>query len=214
MKKLVIGLVILTVLVLLYRQHRKIQNYKDTAQLQAVELSTLKDSVKTIRQKNGALSYAVQSVEVEKRNLRQSLEMAGVEIKDLRQKEIRWRKLNSVLQAELESKGSGQAEIIKTETITETDTIVKGNFEWNNDYLFLDGDITESNISFDYRYNTPIQIFTSEKKKETIITVSLADPNASIISANSITISKKRKWYQKTWVWGAAGFVTGIMVAK
>jgi hypothetical protein len=199
---------------LFFWQNKQIRNYKDTAQLQAVELSTLKDSVKTIQQKNGELSFQIQSVEVEKRNLKESLELAGFEIKGLKEKEIRWRKINSVLKAELESKGSGQTEIIKTEIITETDTIIQGNFAWNNKYLNLSGDIEKNLISFDYRYNTPINIFTSEKKKETIITVSLADPNASIISASSITVSHKRKWYEKPWVWGIAGITTGILISK
>ncbi|MCK9326347.1 MAG: hypothetical protein M0P69_12720 [Bacteroidales bacterium] len=214
MKQLLIITGVFVIAALFYHQQRQIQSYKDTAQLQSVELSTLKDSVKVIHQKNGALSYQVKAVEVEKRNLRESLEIAGYEIKDLKEKEIRWRKITSTLRAELESKGTGQTEIIKTEIVTETDTIIQGNFAWNNKYLFLDGKINENLISFDYRYNTPINIFTSEKKKETIVTVSLADPNASIISANSITISKKRKWYQKPWVWGAAGLATGIIVAK
>ena len=173
------------------------------------------DSVRVIHEKNGTLSYQVQAVEVEKRNLRHALETAGYEIKDLKEKEIRWRQVNATLRAELESKGSGQTDI-KPDTVivSKTDTIIKGSFIWNNNFLKLDGTIHENLISFDYRYNTPIEIFTSEKKKETIITVSLSDPNAAIISANSITISKKTPWYKKPWVWGAAGLATGIIVTK
>lgn len=215
MKNLALGLAVLVVLVLFYIQQRQLRSYKDTSQIQAVELSTMKDSVRTIKQKNGQLSFQVQSVEVEKRNLKESLEIAGYEIKDLKEKEIRWRNLNSVLRAELESKGSGQTEITTdTIIINETDTIIKGNFQWNNNFLKLDGNISDRIISFDYVYNTPIDIFTSEKKKETVITVSLKDPNASIISANSITVSHKRKWYEKPWVWGLAGFTTGVLIAK
>ncbi len=77
MKNLALGLAVLVALGLFYIQQRQLRNYKDTSQLQAVELSMFKDSVKTIQQKNGDLSFQIKSVEVEKRNLRESLEIAA-----------------------------------------------------------------------------------------------------------------------------------------
>jgi chaperonin cofactor prefoldin len=203
------------VISIFFMQRCKLLEYKDTAQIQAVELSTLKDSVRVIRQKNGELSYQVKAVEVEKRNLRQSLEVAGYEIKDLKAQEIKWRKITSTLRAELESKGSGQAEIVR-DTIHEnrTDTIFQNNFKWNNDYLFLSGNVNRDFVNFDYRYRTALDIVTFEKKRETVVSVSLDDPNASVVSSSSITISHKRKWYEKPWIWGLAGFTTGIIISR
>jgi hypothetical protein len=210
-----IGLLLTSLVAAIFYYKHQARKFQDMTQLQAVELSTLQDSVRIIKQKNGDLNFQVQTVEVEKRNLKESLQIAGYEIKDLKEKEIRWRKLNSVLNAELESKGSGETEIKHdTVIVNQTDTIIKGNFAWNNNFLELDGNIKENLISFDYRYNTPIDIFTSEKKKETIITVSLADPNASIISANSITVFHEKRFWEKPWIWGLAGFTTGIIISR
>ena len=214
MKKLLVGLIFLIVGALFYWQHRQIQNYKDTAQLQAVELSMFKDSVRVIKQKNGDLSYQVKSVEIEKRNLKESLEIAGFEINDLKEKEIRWRKLNNILKAQLEASDSGQTVIKDTVLIVENDTIKAGSFQVNNNYLLFNGLIKKDSLDWDYKYNVEFNFFQQTKKNETIVTVALNDPKAEITSMNSITISHKKRFYQKPWIWGLAGFTTGILISK
>ncbi len=214
MKNLALGLAVLVALGLFYIQQRQLRNYKDTSQLQAVELSMFKDSVKTIQQKNGDLSFQVKAVEVEKRNLKESLEIAGYEIKDLKEKEIRWRKLNSVLQAKLEATDSGQTVIKDTILIVENDTVRAGSFQVNNNYLLFNGLIKKDSLDWDYRYNVEFNFFQQTKKKETVVTVALNDPNAEITSMNSITISHKKKFYERPLVWVVAGFTTGVLISK
>ena len=70
------------------------------------------------------------------------------------------------------------------------------------------------NQSFDYNYRTKLNIIQTKQRKETLVSVMLSDPNASIITANSITVTNKRKWYEKPWVWGVAGITTGFLIAK
>jgi hypothetical protein len=214
MKKLLIVLAVLVVAALFYRQHRELRNYKDTAQLQAVELSMFKNSVKVIQEKNGDLNFQVQAVQVEKRNLKESLELAGFKIKDLKEKEIRWRKLNSVLQAKLEASDSGQTVIRDTFLIVENDTVRAGSFQVNNNYLLFNGLIKKDSLDWDYRYNVEFDFFQQKIKNETLVTVALNDPNAEITSMNGITISHKKKFYERPIVWAVAGLATGIIISK
>ena len=67
---------------------------------------------------------------------------------------------------------------------------------------------------FDYKYKTGISIIQEQKKKETIVSVALTDPNAAIVSANSITVKHEKKWHEKRWVWAVAGLTTGVLIAK
>jgi|GEM_PF-1791305 len=212
------GLLFLSLVGIIFYYKYEARNFKDTAQLQAVELSMFKDSVRIVKQENGQLNFQIQSVEVEKRNLKESLEISGFEIKDLKEKEIRWRKINSTLKAELESVGSGIAGLKDTlylvETELKTDTVFQQNFTWNNEYLCLRGNVREDELFFNYRYSTPVEIISSKKKKETVITFTLKDPNANIINASSITLEDEKKFYERPSVWAVVGVIAGIVIAK
>lgn len=214
MKKFILPILAIIILIVFIIQHRKLERFKTTSQLQAVELSTIKDSVKVIKRKNGELSYQVQSSEVDKRNLKEALEIAGYDIKKLKESEIRYRKLNSILKAQLEAKDSGQTVIRDTLLIVENDTIKAGSFQVNNHFLLFNGLIKRDSLNWDYRYNVEFDFFHETNKNKTVVTVALNDPKAEIISMNSITISHKRRWYEKPWVWGAAGIATGILISK
>lgn len=200
----------------------KLNNLSDTNQLQAVELSTLKDSVSTYIDKNGELVSKLESVEIEKSNLKESLNIAGYDVKDLKAKNIKWRKLNDILKFKLESAGSGSVELNDTIYITNSptsdevvsDTINAKTFKWSNDYLSLTGDVKDNRLSFDYIYKTDVKLFKEERRKETIVTVLLSDPQASVTSANSIIIKHKQKWWNKWYIWTAVGLTGGILIAK
>ena len=194
----------------------KLEKAKDTIQLQNVQISYHKDTIYSYQNKEGELVAKINSVEVDKSNLKKALDIAGIEIKDLKANDIKWRNLVSILEMKLEAAGQGTTTVIDTFKIIETDTVYfqKVN-NWTNNYLSL-YDMTIENKEFDFKYNykTPIKLFTEETKNVTIVTASLPDPEARITSANSIIISKKKKWYEKGWVWGTAGLATGIFIAK
>lgn len=206
-------------------QHRKINKMGDANQLQAVELSTLKDSVLVYKSKSGELTYKLSSVEIEKGNLKRSLEFAGFDIKDLKERDIKWRKVTAALRAELAATGHGETTVTDTFRIEparpghsggKTDTVYFSKVsDWSNSYLSLfNSKIENSRLKFDYSYKTGISILQTQNRKATIVSVSLTDPNAAIVSGNSITIKHKKKIWERGWLWVAVGFGTGILISR
>lgn len=197
-------------------QHLRINHWKDANQLQAVELSTLKDSVSVYQSKTGELTYKLTSVEIEKSNLKRSLEFAGFDIKELKERDIAWRKVTAALRAELAATGHVETTVTDTFRIVEKDTVYfqKVN-NWSNNYLSLfNAEIANKKLDFDYRYTTGIDFLTSGTRKETVVSVILSDPNASISTANSITVTHKKKIWERGWVWAVVGLTGGILIAK
>jgi hypothetical protein len=194
----------------------KVNRLSADKQLQAVELSTLKDSVLVYKSKSGELTYKLTSVEIEKGNLKESLEIAGFDIKALRAKDIEWRKITNALKVELAAAGHGQTTVTDTFRIEKTDTIYYSRVDdWTNNYLSLfNSKIEKNRLNFDYSYRTGISILQTQNRKATIVSVSLTDPNAAIVSANSITIVPKKTIWQKWWLWAAVGLTGGILIAK
>jgi hypothetical protein len=70
-------------------QNHKINKLSDLSQIQAVELSTLHDSVQVVKSKNGELTYKVTATEIEKGNLKKSLDLLGYDLKDFKNREIK-----------------------------------------------------------------------------------------------------------------------------
>lgn len=198
-------------------QHRRINHYKDVSQLQAVELSTLKDTVKVYRNKAGDLTSKFNSIEVDRDNLKRSLEFAGFDIKELNERDINWRKVTSALRMQLAATGHVETDI-KPDTfrIENTDTVYFSTVEpWSNQYLSIfNGEIVKKKLVFDYRYQTRISIIPTPGRKETIVNVFLTDPKAEITSANSITIKHKKQIWERGWLWAVVGFGTGILISR
>lgn len=200
---------------------REARNFKDMAQVKAVELSTIKDSVRVLQQKNGDLSFKFNAVEVEKRNLREALEISGYEIKDLKEKEIKYRKLIAVLELEIQGYGEGQSdvkdtiEIIKTET--KTDTIyVQLIRDWSDSRLNLfDMRIQNGKFNFGYTYNIEdMDLFVEDRKDSYVVTATFNQPGLNVISGNSIVIQNKKGFFEKPVIWGVAGFLGGYLITK
>lgn len=195
-------------------QYLLIERYRNVSQIQAVELSILNDSVAVYKSKNGELTYKLTSAVIDRENLREALEVAGENIKVLKQKDIEWRNITNMLRMRLEAAGSGEIAVVDTFFVCQTDTVLFGKFNWSNNYLFLKGTIKDEKLNFDYRYQTGIQIIQQAKKREQVVSVMLTDPNAAIISGNSITVKNPRKWWDRWWLFGVAGLTTGILIAK
>lgn len=189
--------------------------YKEN-QIKSIELSTLKDTVSVYRDKSGELSYKLSVVEVSHSNLKSSLEAAGFEIRKLKDKDISWRKLTNALRMQLAATGTGQSTVIDTFRIEKTDTVYYSKIEplSNNHLSLFNSKIENSKLFFDYQYQTGISVLQETKRKETIVTIMLTDPNASITTANSITVKQERKWFQKPLLWCVAGFGLGVLVFR
>lgn len=209
----VLGMALIMLSIILL-QHRRIEKLKDISQVQAVELSMLNDSVSAFKSKNDELTYKLSSVKIEKDNLKESLELSGYEIKELKRREINYKKINSALQLELQVSGAGHATIVDTITVINgIDTANVRTFKWTNNYLSLTGSI-DNRLNFNYFYKSGIQIIQYKQRKQQMVAVILNDPNASVTTGNNIVITKERKWYEKPWVWGIAGLAGGVVIAK
>lgn len=214
MKKYLIVVNVIVIMTLIIWQEIRIVRLNDKAQLQAVELAALKDSVSVYRGKNGELTYKLISVEIDKGNLKESLEIAGFEIEKLKAENIKLRNVVQAMKIEMESSGSGEVVLKDTVLIEKTDTVRYSAFNWSNDYLKLSGKVFQDRMNFEYSYRTDIDFITEKRKKETIVTVCLSDPNATIVSGRSISIKRKKNLFDRWWLWAAAGVGTGIIISK
>jgi len=213
---LFILIVVVVVLVIVMRE--KIQNLRSDIQLKNVELSTLKDSVTSYKTKSGELYAKISVVEVEKRNLKESLKLMDFNIKDLKEKDVKWRKITNALKLELQSSGSGETLVRDTFYVTKdslvTDTVWYTRVDnWTNNYLSLsNAKIQDKRFTFDYNYNTGINLIVEGSRRKPVVTATLTDPYANITHGSSISVPHKTKWYEKPLLWGAAGLLTGIII--
>ena len=189
---------------------------REISNLQAVEISTLRDSVKTVVTKNGLLTFQVASAEIQKNQLKDALDLAGYDIKSLNEREIEYRKINSILKARLEATGSITTTVRDTFTVVKTDTVrYQSLASTSNGFLSIfDASIRYQKLNFSYRYNVDFDFFQTTHKNKTVVSVMLTDPNAEIISANSIIVTHKKRFFQKPWFWAVTGFTTGLIIAK
>ncbi len=189
---------------------------RNISNIQALEISMLRDSVKTVVDKHGQMTFQVASADIEKKQLKDALELAGYDIKKLREREVEYRRINALLKARLEATGSIISTVRDTFTVVKTDTILFQTVDSStNGFLSIfDATIQNQKLDFSYRYNVNLDFFQTTKKNKTTVSVMLNDPNAKITSANSITVTHKKKFYQKPWVWAVAGFASGLFIAK
>lgn len=204
---------VLIILVLGFKQCQ-LNKERDKNQIANVQLAALNDSVVQYKSQNGDLTAKIISVTVESDNRKKALEEAGFELKELRARDIKWRDVVFALKAQIQAQGGGQIVLRDTLIISKTDTIKKANFDWDNKFLFLSGNITGKDMQFKYTYKTSIDLLSEKKGKSYVVSAYLSDPQATITTANSITIVPKKKW----WGWDAlkfgAGIGLGILIAK
>jgi hypothetical protein len=214
----IIGVIALCLIIILFVyigfQHRKVNKLESINQLQAVQLSVLNDTVSVYKSKSGDLTFKLTSVEIERNNLKESLEIAGFDIKKLKSGDIEWRRITNALKLKLETVGSGTVQLHDTTYIHSQDSTKATYFNVANNYLTFDASIINRDVSYQYYYRTGIEILQTPKRSNILVSVSLMDPNAAITSANSITITHKNKWWEKPWLWGIIGFGTGVLISK
>jgi len=214
-----IGLIVVFSVVL-FVQHIKINRLNDDVQIKNVELSTLKDTVLTVVTRNGQLISTVNSVQIEKDNIKESLQAMGLDLKALKDENIKLKTLNFVLNAQLTSSGDVATPTKDTFRIPDDGgdsirySIVS---DWTDTRLSLfNGIVENNNLTFDYTYNLRFKLLSNTEKNKTIVTFVPDDKTGKTIisSANSITIINKKKWYERGWVWAVAGVTGGILIAK
>ena len=125
----------------------------------------------------------------------------------LKEDNIKWKNISNTLKLELQSIGNIKTTIVDTFRIEKIDTVYYSHVaDWSNKYLSIsNARIEKKELFMDYEYRTGISIFQEPKKKGTIVTVSLTDKKASIISANSFTVTPKKTIFDKWWLWTTIG---------
>jgi len=122
----------------------------------------------------------------------------------------------------------GQLSVIKSDTVTLYDTITitsSGDtlksrvFNYDDSFLTMNGIIHKNTLSFTHSYQVA---FTSDqywkrqglmKPKTLVVDFTLADPNASMTSAQSLYIlPPPKKVYERNSFWGLTGFIVGLLV--
>jgi hypothetical protein len=97
-----------------------------------------------------------------------------------------------------------------TTIITKTDTIKYQKFKFNDDWLILNGKVSDSKLIFDsLQVNNKYKIEIGDEKvglfkKEKKVYVINENPHTSTNDLQSFVLNDKKKWYQKD-VWKIAG---------
>jgi hypothetical protein len=203
------------VALLLLVQSCKIKKLEKANQLQAVEIMTAKDSVKTMVTKNGEMYFDMIAATVDASALKNALAENGLVIKELRARGIAINQIVSTLKAQLAVAGH--------DTINLRDTIINvvngtplpaQSFNWTNTFLSLSGLINDKRLVMDYIYKTDLTMIQTQKGKSVMVTGYLSDPNARIVTGSSIIVTHKVHWYEKPWIWGVAGMGLGYYLCK
>jgi len=190
--------------------NRSLSRSKSELRLKNVEISTLKDSVKVLMSKNGDLTFKFQSVQIESKERKDALELLGFELSDLRQRDIKQKNIISALNAKLSASGSGTMIMKDSIVYIKGDSVKVSYGKWTNNYLTLNPFLIGNNLDFDYLYEAKISLI----QEKNIVSAIISDPNAKIVTANSITIENKKRWWDKWYFYLAAGSVIGYEIAK
>ena len=207
----IIGILLIVIIV----QYFNNKSLRKTNQIQSVELLTANDSAKMYKTKTGEMYFEINAAVVERNALRSSLINAGFEIKDLRQKDIEWRNVTSVLKAKLEASGSAVITLHDTVYIDSTGVKIPAkDFAWSNNHLSLNGLIKAKTAEIDYEYQIGLNAFTETKGKNTKITLFTDDPKATISTGYQINVINKTPFYKKWYVWAGIGLAGGYFISK
>ena len=202
---------VLIVLALIGLQKCQTNRLKDQIQLQNVQIATANDSVYIYKSKSGKLTAKLASVQVESDNANKALELAGIDYKNM---DVKWRDIVFALKAELQASGSGTTVLRDTIWKNSVDTIYGSKFTVANKFLTFNASIVKKDVSYNYIYRTPIDLISEKKGNNYVVSAYLGDPNARIISANSITIVPKKSWWGWKWVSAGIGLGTGYLIFK
>ena len=212
--KVLIGITICIILIALILQYFRINKLVKQNQIQAVELMLTSDSVKVLTTKNGEIYFKIQSVTIEANALKASLQAMEVDAKNLKSKNVTLGNIVSVLRQELFVQGHDTIPLKDTMVVSNALKIGARKFNWTNSYLSLSGLILNKNLELDYFYRTELTSVTERKGNKSIVTVSLSDPAARIVTGSQIIVVNSKKWWDKWYLYTLLGAGIGIWVAK
>ncbi len=202
----------------------KINKLEDDIQIKNVRISTMQDSVLTYATKTGQLVSKVNSVEIDKRNLKYSLQEIGFNLKEVKNANVKLRNVVAALKAEIKATGSVSTPVIDTFIVytkdsTKPNEIDSVNYmkvkDWSDGKLSVfDGNIIDNELNFDYQYYLQLKLLVDEQKKGFTVTAVTDTTTTKFVSGNSIFVRDKKKWYERPAVWGVTGILAGVLIAK
>lgn len=206
---------ILILILLLSAQQCQLNRQQKELELKNIKISTLSDSVNIFRDKNDHLTFRIQAIQVEESNNKEALKQAGWDIKDLRARNIRANDVISALRSELVASGSGTITLHDTIHVAIHDTVRSLVGSWSNNFLSIYPRITGKQMDFSYKYQTGIDVLSTQTHKgTTVINIALQDTSAHITTGNAIIFRQPRKWYNNRWLWFGLGAAGGVFLAK
>ena len=215
--KITFAAIIGVLLILLAVTGWQLDQFKTKYQVASVQLMVKSDSVTTLITKTGEAYAKVKSVTVERDAAKGSLDAMGIELKSLKLKNVNYKDLVEVLRADIKSSSKHDTIRLKDTTYTRParPPTKSQTYYWTNDFLTLWGSITGKIMDSNYIYKTSIISATEQIGKKSVVTISLSDTNARIITGSQIVIiPAPTKLWEKPWVWGAVGLVAGHYVFK
>lgn len=216
MKNWIIFILTAVTIITVLSMNYVIKNLKQTIQLQSAELVSVKNEVLELTTKNGQLYYEIETVQVEKTNMKKALDILGLENSELKKMNIQAKNTIAALEIIIEHSSTGQTTVVDTLYIENTDTVYYQKVNPFNDgnLSLYNGKVVRGDLSFDYTYNLALQQIIHKRKKDVIVTIVTDSPNAKIIAGKSVTIKSIKKWYEQQWLWGVAGFLGGYLITK
>lgn len=211
--KWIITIIVVFVIASEWYQYVDRANLRRDKEISDVKVMLATDSVKTFKDKAGEAYAKLNSVLIEKSALSQSLLSMGQTNKKLSSENIKQSDIISVLRSQLYS--SGHDTITLHDTIFVASKITGKDYLWTNNYLSLWGTIVGYKMNNNYSYKTDLTYVTEQtSKKKSIVTVSLSDPNAKILTGSQIVVTQTPKWYDHWYYYTLAGAIAGHYIFK
>ena len=220
-----LGAFIIGMFILICVQYFNIRKLSRFNNIQSAQLSLIQDSIKMIETKNGSLIAKINSIEVDKRNLKDALTEAGFNLSEIKDENIKLKNLNFALQAEIKDKGTIITSVEDTFDVVDnvdynTNLEIKDTLhylkinDWSDGRLSLYGGIIkDSKLSFkQYDYRIGLKFYLDEQRNKTTVTVKLDSDNATVVTANSIVVDKKKSIFNKWWLWAPITFIAGGII--
>ena len=214
--KWIVGIVIGSLLLTIIVQSCRNKSLTKKNQVQSVELLVANDSANIYKNKVGDTYSTLNSVIIDRNELKKSLDATGVTIKDLKEKNIKWRDITEVLKAKLEVAGNAYITLHDTTYIDSTGlTMQAKDFSWTNNYLMLNGVVKEKNAEIKYLYQIGLDSYKTQSGDKITYTIFSTDKeNSKITNGYTITVRNKKPSAFWTWTWRVASFAGGYYLGS
>jgi len=213
---------VVILLIIGFGVHREVKNRGKEKGLQSM-IEVLNDTVSHHRNQRGEWVAERKSYNLTAAELRKNGQELNIDNAALKKQVGNLNNLVANLKGELLIAGQGTVQLIPGDTIyvgDSTNFYTGHRFDWTNSYLSLDGTLSETfEMNFDYSYNVDFDVTTywkrpkPFKRKDLIVNMTFADPNAKAVGLNSVIVKPDPpKFFETTWFKVGIGFLGGFFL--